>query len=600
MVSVLAVSFETGVAVFIRRKGVTTTGDEPHYLIAARALTHFNPHVVWAYRLDLQTHYFFDWPAGTTVNGIMHGYAGPHGVVSAHGLGLPLLIVAFLALGGKHVALGGFFAIETGGLIYLHQRASWLVGLTRQGKIVFALALAGPALWIAGTQLYPDLITGIFLACALIEMAVIERDGKIRLLGGSVFAFTMAYLPWLHVKNFLPAGLTCLAFAAIMVRTKATPRTALIVGGAIAASWILLLAYDLYYFGHLLGFPQPTPGLTKAGLTAALALVFDRYQGLLAQVPAAVLGLAGLWLARRRVPISVIATVAASSAVIIMNGTYISDAFGGTALAGRFEWTTIPVLLAWCPHLIARLESAQRPVWGVGTAIVGLWIVESIPILSGRHQYYNVSPPWDPLLYPGWWARLDVLLPGLSSTGRVFGAPWYTFAIEVALLVSTFLVLVRLARPQPFNGYRFGAGLVVVVAATGALTLWGPRPLPARSLSFTGSDLGGPLDSGAVAQARRLVTLESIAAGTCRGTLHYTMSGAPGSAPGAACTLDCTRGSASSTAAPASVRPHPLPPEAHAAVAIVRCPKGTISVQVTSGTDTRLVVQSLVLTKTAS
>jgi len=590
-----AVGFETGVYFFTNSEGVSVTGDEPHYLILARALSHFSPLVMWAYHLDFRTQTLYKLPPGAKFSNIPnHVYAGPHGMVSIHGLGVSALIAPFLAIGGKNLAFIGFFTVEVAGFIYLHQRGSYLAGLTRSGKVVFGLALGGPALWLAGTQLYPDLLTGIGLASALIEVGIVERYGRLTRQGAWVFAAVIAFLPWLHVKNFLPSLVAALAFVAVAMRARAG-RASVIVIAVVVTSWVLLLAYNLYYFGHLLGYPQPNPELTKNALILTTGLLFDRDQGLFVQLPTALLGVAGLWCARRSVPIWATATLVSAGAVLLLNGSYTRVPYGGEALAGRFEWTAVPLLLAGCPLLIARLDLVPRRVWGAGAVIGALWVVQAIPILDGSHVYYNASnpPPWDPSRYPGWWPRIDVLLPQLSPRGPLVGAPGYALVIEGALAAWTLWFAVRLTRTERIDGRYLGSGVALVALTLAYLSAIAHYPLPAGPAPINESELSHPLVAGALPRSDPRVNLEYIGTGTYRGVLTYRLLGPTASGT---LMLGCTHPTGSSRSRPLAA----LLPGTDSTAATIHCRAGTLWYQTSVGARSQLAIQSLVVTKTAN
>ena len=76
--------------------------------------------------------------------------------------------------------------------------------------------------------------------------------------GIGVSALSLALLPWLHQQNLVPAGLVLIAFALLARRTHQW-RAFLAMGGVAALSWLVLLAFNLYDYGHLLGLPQPFP-----------------------------------------------------------------------------------------------------------------------------------------------------------------------------------------------------------------------------------------------------------------------------------------------------------------------------------------------------
>lgn len=593
---------ELGVYRFTNSKGVTVTGDEPHYLVAARALTHFTPHVIWAYRLDFRTHSFYNWPAGAaTSRDVMHLWNGPHGPVSAHFLGLPALLMPFVAVGGRTVAFAGLFAIEAVGFVYLHQRASWLAGLSRRGKVVFALTMAAPATWVAATQIYPDLLTGILLACAVVEIGVVEREHRIGPLGAVVFAATIGYLPWLHVKNLVPGAIACIAFGWVAARAAAW-RGLAIVAAVIAVSWALQFAYNLYYFGHLLGLPQPTPSVNSLSLTDMAGLLFDRHQGLLVQVPTVLVGIGGFWLARRIVPAAALAAVVAVAAVIFFNGTYTTVPYGGGALAGRFEWTAVPVLLAGCPYLIVRLEAFLPRLAAAASGVLLVWMIQLIPIARGEHTYYNVlypKPGWDPSHYPGWWGPFDVILPEYASRNRVFGTPWFALAIELLAAAGAVALALRLASPAKLRLERYIPAMSFAVIAAVVLTVVVPRPLPGGPLSFSDRDLGGPLVATNGTQLGPEVALQGVAKGRFRLDVSYSLTGQDSSGAGSgAVNVKCV------PRHPANAAPTPfadaLSPSGHDATIDLHCPSGTIDFQMIAGPGATLAVDQLLLSKVAN
>ncbi|MDA8368225.1 MAG: hypothetical protein M0Z62_14940 [Actinomycetota bacterium] len=600
-VLVVSVGLEAAVFLFIRSKGVAITGDEPHYLIAARALTHFSPQVTWAYALDLHTHTFYNWPAGATLQtpGLMHAFTGPHGTVSAHGLGIPLLIMPFLAAAGKHGALLGYFAIQSAGLIYLHQRVSRLTGLKRGGQFVFALALAGPAVWIAGTQIYPDLPTGIFTAIAFVEVATVERSGSIPKLSAWVFALSMGFLPWMHVKNFLPGALACVAFTVAALRASRswrTWRTLLVVGAVVAASWGLLFGYDLYYFGHLLGLPQPPVTVTKTGLAQALALVFDRQQGLAVQVPTTILGLAGMWIARRRIPVAAIGTLVAGAAVMTVNGLYISDPFGGDSLNGRFEWTVVPMLLAFAPFALAGIERSRARIVGVGTAIAGAWAFQAVPILAGDHSYYNgffPAAPWDPSLYTGWWWHLDRIIPQFTARS-IRAQPPFGLPLEIVAILALAVAVVRLANPRPLQPRRVTSLALGAVAATAVVTTVTSGALPTHALSWSGAALGGTLAATSTAADSPQVDLQGVGTGTFTSTLTYSMTG---SRPTGSYVVSCTSQPVQGVSHVEKSTGRPLAESRTSVTTTIGCPAGVIAVQLVAGPGTTITPTSLNLQK---
>jgi hypothetical protein len=585
---------------FIKRRGVSVTGDEPHYLVAAKALTQFSVHPLHAYEVDLRTHQLFNWPPGTKpTNLILQLYAGPHGPVTTHSWGLPALLAPFVAVGGASLARLGLMAIESAGLIYFFVRASHLAGLSRQARVLFAILIASPAIWVAGTQIYPDLLTGILLACTLVDVIAMESRRHLDAFGTGVSGLSLALLPWLHQQNLVPAALVLIAFALLARRTRHW-RTFLVIAGVAALSWLLLLGFNWYDYGHPLGLPQPFPSLNGAGFTEILGLLFDRHQGLFVQVPTAVLGVLGLWLGRRIAPIAVIATLASAGSLIYLNGTFIHAPYGGTSFAGRFEWSSLLPVLAWCPFLIIWFGRSKARLWGLGVLAALVWVLQSVPIVRGEHSYYNqltAGAPWDLSTYPGWWGRFDRILPVFVPGGRLFGWPAFGLPIELLLLGFATVVVLGVARLSRGGMVRLGVVSVVAVAATGLLAPVAPLPLPARPRVFSDRDLGGPIQTGLSVAATPAVALQDVGAGTYRLTVAYTVAGNPGAGT---IRSYCTPGVATDSTQPRLTASSLVQAGTHTTVLTLRCPTGTLWFDMTVQPATSLAVSRLLLAKTAS
>ncbi len=594
---VVIVLAEALVYALMKSKGVSTTGDEPHYLIAAKALSHFTIHPLGAYKVDLRTHQIFNWAPGTKPSNLnFQLFSGPHGAVNIHNLGLSALLAPFVAIGGAKVGRLAMMALDTAGFIYVFTRAAGLARLNSRAKVVFALVLASPAIWLAGTQIYPDLLTGIVMTCALMDVGAIETRGRLDALGIGVSGFSVAILPWLHQQNFIPAVFLLIAFAVVAARARLW-RPFVIIGVVSVASWLLLVAYNVYAYGHALGLPQPFPSLNGAAVTDILGLLVDRHQGLFVQVPTAALGLVGLWMGRRIAPVAVIATVAAAASLLYLNGTFIGAPYGGTSLAGRFEWSSLVPLLAWCPLVIAS-GSARARLWVLGGVAGALWIFESVPILLGDHIYYNQltgGAPWDPSTYPGWWGGFDRLLPELVPGGRLLGVPWFGFPVALLILGGLVLVAGGFTRLRRDAMFRLAIGSLAAVIVLGVLANVARLPLPSTALTLT-AELGGPLRAATPTGATRAVAMVGVGAGSYDVKVAYTLDGATGSAGFAAfCKV-----AGASTMAPGAP-PDTVPRTgSHVVTLPLRCPPSIIGFDMNVEKSTTLVVDKLSLTKTAS
>ena len=517
----------------LRSQGTLISGDSPHYLIAAQTLSHLSVHVLPQYSADLASHYVYAWPSGATLTTMgVHAFTGPHGVIFAQGIGLPVFLAPFIAVGNVPLALVAFFTLNAIGFVYIHQRASSLAGLGRNGQMVFALALACPALWLASTQIYPDFVSGIFLACGLLEMALVERSGTCRWTSVAVITVALAVPPWFQIKNFSVDIVAMLGLLVLLYLRRIELVPALVVIGVVIVSFVVLLVYNQYYFGHLLGLPQPSPNFGTRGLKDTLGLVFDRDQGFLVQCPTILFGILGLWYSRRRTQVTNVVLLLGAGAILVINGSQpIVTAFGGVALAGRFQWTVMPMLLAWSPFFLKRLEAFRQRLAAVAIVVAALWVIQGIPILIGDHNYFNATfppfAPWDPTLYPGWWDWINSALPSVVPTFS--GVVAEEFLFEALLIVGVVWVLLRLVAPRPIDvrrGLLVGATALVIIVVVGLVVPSGP--LPATPLTWTGQSLGGPWQAGSSAIRTAPLSLANLGIGTYEVTLNESVNSTSG------------------------------------------------------------------------
>jgi hypothetical protein len=518
---------ELVVAWFIHSKGVNLTGDEPSYIIQAQAFLHLSPNILSTVRADLAAHRLSTYPVGTTVN-MVASFAGPRGVISPFEPGMGLMLVPFVATGRLFLgSTAGMMVLDTAGLIYLHRRVSRLATLGSRSQILLGMALATPAVLLALTQIYPDLPSGVLLACAIVEIVYTERTGTSTRFNCAVVTFAMAYLPWLQIKNLAPSLVTLLAFVIVRFRTHRNSKSTVTILVVCLFSWGLLLAYNLRYFGHLLGLPEQAPSFGRSGLEYTLGLLLDRHQGLLVQMPIVVVGLVGMWIARKALPISVIATVVSVGSILVLNGTYTANPYGGLSLAGRFMWTAIPALVAWTAVVFAGWERAHRSTWGPIMVVGALSTYQGIAVLDGSHVYYNAFsqiPSWDPGSWPGWWPGINRILPQFDLPGHFLGAP--AISLVIAAMIAAIIAVAASRYAQPGRISRGSVGAVGVLSVLVVVAVVVVKPLaPANTLSYNATDLGLPITGQAHPAATPIVDLQGVIAGPYALSLSYRLSG---------------------------------------------------------------------------
>jgi len=630
-VAVLLISaLEYAVWCFVQGQGVTLTGDEPHYLVIAMSLTHLDPHVLWAYERVAQTHYIHLGSQLTAAS--THTFAGPHGSLSVHDIGLPMLIAPFFALGGTGGALLGFDLLLAIGFVTLHQRASRLARLSNTGQWVFAILMSGPALWLASTQLYPDLIGGLFLGVAFVEIGLAERKGVLGRFGMAAITIGLGFAPWLNFKNSLPVAIGIAAFSVVATRSRLPVRRVALTGCGIAVLIAVRALYNSYYIGHLLGLPQAPPNSGSNGIASVLALAFDRHQGMFVQLPILILGLVGAAFAFRWLSTMTIGALLAAAALLVINGTYtvvipdptalngqhVVNALGNLSYAGRYQWSAVPLLLAFVPFALQRLEATPRRLMTLGAGVGVLWLLQSFPLLLGDHSYLNatVDPftAWDPTLYPGWWGVVDQVVPTYYGFGRSLAlmATWFQTGAEVlGLSLFSFLVvaLSRGSRVRIRKLATTGVGLAAVLLAA---TLFGPRqtiPFGPYLAPLPSAGIVGMSDADPTAVP--VTTVRDVGPGKFRVGIGFTTLGAPASTsalfavtatalPHNGSLVQLPDARTGSTSEPVIVGTLHLPGGTASGIAsiTVRIPvSSTLSVQATIGPQGRLTIQSLRLTK---
>jgi hypothetical protein len=217
------IAFELLIIWITQIHGATTTGDEPWYLIASQALWHLHPAFLSDVATDFRHHTFSVFPRGWTINTphTVQDFKGPHGTVGVFEPGLPLILAPFFNIGGQLAARIGLMTIEVSGLVYLHRRVSLLAGLSRRSALLLALMFAVPAALVATTQIYPDFISGIVLACAAIELAIAEIQRRLTKMSAVVIAISIAVLPWFQVKNLIVSLILILSWSSCLVESSA-------------------------------------------------------------------------------------------------------------------------------------------------------------------------------------------------------------------------------------------------------------------------------------------------------------------------------------------------------------------------------------------
>jgi hypothetical protein len=516
------VTLSTAALALIRHAGGNIGGDEPYYLVEAVSIGHFhtlnlNP----GFNYAVIHHTIFPWnatpgPRLAATLGQGHPYLKDGLYLPGHAIGLSALLAVpmYLGTGATVFVLIVLLAALATGLAYLVAQVA-RIGAPLAIALIGLLFLS-PAYVLATTQVYPDLISGLIIAILVMLIALIEIRGRCttpQLVVGTAF---FSFLPWLDAKNILYQLLLLGAFVIVYFRTRLPARQFGWLTIPPLLSVVALVALNLWGFGRPFGASQPISLLSVDTVTRAIALLVDRRQGMFVQVPAVLIGVAGLWVVRRRMPLAALTAVAAVLATTYGNATQ-QISFGGGSFIGRFDWPSLPILLAFGGLYLLELWKARpRALLVMASCLAALWIVQWFPIAAGEHVYLNYIA-WDPSTYQGWWGGLDpspvlAYVAGSSVNDTLSNTP---LGVAGTLPSTT-------AFDDARNLWGLACWLLIGGSAIYCLTNLLKRPFGGRTLVVTAL-LGGALVTGALALSQTVLAPPPVS---------FAASSLPSSGPG--------------------------------------------------------------------
>jgi hypothetical protein len=243
----------------LRSQGIIIIGDEPHYLVEAVSIGRFhtldmNP----GYNFALTHHIIYPWtgqPGPHLAASIGQAIWRHHLYLPFHAIGLSALLALPMLAGTNQAVLALIIVLAalTVGLAHLTAEVS---GVRSPWRIAIAGLFLAPAFALAATQVYPDLITGLFIAIIVMTIAMIEVYRRCTWTQLLVVALVLVALPWMDQKNiFYPLPLL-VAFLIGCLRATLPRKGLRVVIIPSLASLAALMLLNLYAFGHFLGGPQ--------------------------------------------------------------------------------------------------------------------------------------------------------------------------------------------------------------------------------------------------------------------------------------------------------------------------------------------------------
>lgn len=461
-------------AAWSAQNGYPPNGDEPHYAILSQSISHFEFFdLSQAYAREFSNHDL--WAAGPSAGAALTTdntqlIAGPNGLYSIHGLGLPALLAGPTAVAGLIGARVAMIVIATAGAAAAWGFASHFTPVVRiQAGSVIAAVLAMP--FITGaTQLYPDIPAGVlFLA------------GSLGLLGGKgprrwLPFLAAAFLPWLQIKFLFIA--IVLGFAALIrvLQDRMPVKSILSKILVPAISMVLLAGYNTLAIGALSPSQPSDIEFSPAVLERTMGLLLDQNQGILFNNPLllifGLLGLVPLW---RRDRVAACAMFIGASSMLVLNAMHPLD-YGGGSFSGRFAWTSAVILLGPCVAGLAALSRwSEKAFWAIVASgfVFQLFLfyryvdVDRVPSLFNRSALDLLLPAYG-IMFPG----SSNALPGWYSLDWAFGSVrnWLWLGAIILILVAGFLIGVR-ARHRTLLSSAALLGVAICAAGGGISTL---------------------------------------------------------------------------------------------------------------------------------
>lgn len=411
-------------------------GDEPHYLVITQSLLRDHDlRIENNHREDQYLEYF---DGALRPDFMRRGTDGQ--IYSIHAPGVAVLVAPAFALAGYPGAVAVVILAMSLALALVWRAAYLLTGSAAAAWAGwFAVATSAP-IALHGFMIYPDTVGAAAVMCGVLALVWLDvAPGRIRApTTWAGIGVALAWLPWLHTRFALVAGVLGLAIALRLARRpggRASLSAFFAAPAAAAAAWFA-------YFWSIYGTPDPSApygarlegGLTfiPAGLAGLLA---DQQFGLAANAPVLLVALAAflpLLRQRRRLGLELMAVIVP---YLLTVATY-PMWWGGYSPPARFAVVVLPILAL---PLATWWAAGTRATRGVITtlAIVSaaitfglVWVERGVFIHNGRDGY-------DQLL--GWLSQtvdLSLAAPSVHRDGAAVALVDFAVWVAAACLLA--------------------------------------------------------------------------------------------------------------------------------------------------------------------
>jgi hypothetical protein len=233
----------------------------------------------------------------------------------------------------------------------------------------------------------------------------------------------IAFLPWLHIKLSVTCILIILAVTIKIYLESKNSRRVLRIFLITSTSCILLLLYNHYAFGNILGivtfYKKGMIELGKENIMILLGLLFDQNQGFFLLNPVNLIGILAIGWIYRFNRIFALFWGLVFLSLIIPNALHLGCPYGGTSFSGRFEWGAAVIFII--PTIYGLLiigknrEKTFRLIIAGGILLqlyffyqyairdISLYNRGAATWIENYSIFYSSIHPWLPMLYNSEW-----------------------------------------------------------------------------------------------------------------------------------------------------------------------------------------------------
>jgi hypothetical protein len=443
---------------------VSSTGDEPYYLLTAHSLIHDGDADV-SNNLERRDYLPFYWDR--LASGQQPSFLGPIQDSLRQYSGLqPFLLVPGYWLGGRTGALATM-AILSAAALALSFRLALATGAGLRAAYLawLAAAFSAPIVSLA-TSSFVEMSAGFVLSAAASGALEMRRPWAKGLFVAGCLAALVA------LKNrLLLMGVPVL----LSLAPRITLRHLAALGLSVLAAAVAAISYDAYVMGGVMGMYLRSGGpLGVAGWApeTLLGYLFDQEYGLLISAPAFSLGLVGAVVALRdRQYRLLLVTFGPFAATWILFGLGVGVTYGGTAPPARYLAASLPLLAALSALAYARVRG--RLLWALVTSLLAATVLYAVTLSLWPAWRYQHGVGRNTVLTQLWeWVGLDLgrLLPSFLPP-----QPWWTAAVGMALLAllaSGWWLAGQPGQAPPHGAVALGALVLAVVVGASVASVW--------------------------------------------------------------------------------------------------------------------------------